>query len=187
LLADVAAAPGRDVSPCAAKRLAFDRRVSESKRQVRTIFHAAFTRGLSLNSSCAAIVTDREGRMTLPTLTYNDNVQEHRGFADTLGQLQGGILKGTYTRNSTHAYYAGHELRDGDEAPGAHYYLKMDCPGSGRTRNGRSQNRIIVGMTRQNELIEGWAVAWRHDDRLLLLSAGFFTRAQGMRDFVLNH
>jgi hypothetical protein len=121
--------------------------------------------------------------MPLPTLKYNDNEMEHRGFADTLGRMQGLIDVGKLTRNTSHAYYAGHELRDsGVKWEG--YYLKTDCPGSGKTKLGRSQNRIIVAMTRQDALIDDWAVAWRHDDRLLQLDAGFFKRAQSMRDFV---
>jgi hypothetical protein len=120
--------------------------------------------------------------MPLTTLTYQDNEQEHRGFADTLGQLQGGIIMGTLTRNTTHAYYAGHELqKQGIQFNGL--YLKKDCPGNGQTATGRSQNRIIVAVGTDGKLIENWAVAWRHDDRLLHLSDGFFERAKTMRAF----
>ncbi|MEP6492262.1 MAG: hypothetical protein ABJF01_06270 [bacterium] len=118
--------------------------------------------------------------MPLTDLKYNDNDEEHKGFAQTLGLMQGRIDKGTLTRNTSHAYYAGHELRDeGVDWDGI--FLKGDCSGSGKTKNGRSQNRIIVALTRGGVLAEGWAVAWRHDDRLLKLSEGFFTRAKMFR------
>jgi len=118
--------------------------------------------------------------MTLPILPYNDNEQEHKNFADTLGQMQGQIVKGTLTRTSSHAYYAGHELRDQGVSWNG-IYLKRDCPGKGKTANGRSQNRIIVPCTADGALVEDWAIAWRHDDRLLQLGTGFFTRAKMMR------
>jgi hypothetical protein len=118
--------------------------------------------------------------MPLTTLTYNDNEQEHRGFADTLGQMQGQIIKGTLTSQTSHAYYAGHELqKQGVQFNGT--YLKKDCPGNGKTKMGRSQNRIIVAIGTDGVLVENWAVAWRHDDRLLQLSDGFFERAKSMR------
>ena len=123
--------------------------------------------------------------MGLSKLVYNDNDQEHRGFADTLGQLQGGIEAGTYTKTTMHAYYAGHELRDSGVSWEG-YYLKKDCTGSGKTANGRSKNRVIVALTDDDDLVEGWAVAWRHDDRLLSLDEGFFKRAKTMRDYVLS-
>jgi hypothetical protein len=123
--------------------------------------------------------------MPLTTLTYNDNEQEHKSFADTLGQMQGMILKGTLTKDTSHAYYAGHELRTaGVTFSGV--YLKKDCPGKGATANGRSQNRIVVATTTDGKLVEDWAVAWRHDDRLLELSDGFFKRAKTMRDYIVN-
>jgi hypothetical protein len=129
----------------------------------------------------------QQGRtdVSLPILKYNDNEQEHRGFADTLGSAQGLIITGKLTRTSAHAYYAGHELKKYGEAwQRGEFHLKKDCPGGGRTRYGRSQNRIIVRIGTDGELIENWAVAWRHDDRLLKLDAGFFTRAQSMRNFI---
>lgn len=120
--------------------------------------------------------------MGLDALTYNDNEQEHKGFADTLGQMQGQIIKGTLTKDTSHAYYAGHELRaEGVSFAGT--YLKKDCAGKGKTANGRSQNRIIVAIGTDGKLVEDWAVAWRHDDRLLQLSEGFFKRAKTMRDY----
>jgi hypothetical protein len=127
----------------------------------------------------------REGDVGLPILKYNDNEQEHRGFGDTLGQTQGQIIKGTLTQATAHAYYAGHELKTAGETwnPGE-FHLKKDCTGSGKTPNGRSQNRIIVRIDANGALVEGWAVAWRHDDRLLKLDDGFFKRAKTMRDYI---
>ena len=125
--------------------------------------------------------------MGLPVIKYNDNEQEHRGFGDTLGRTQGLIIAGKLTRNSSHAYYAGHELKKyGESWSRGEYHLKMDCPGSGKTKFGRSKNRIIVRIDNEGNLVEGWAVAWRHDDRLLKLGSGFFDRGQMMRDFVIN-
>ena len=121
--------------------------------------------------------------MPLTTLNYNDNVLEHRGFADTLGQMQGLIDKGRLDRNTSHAYYAGHELRSCGVSWSGHF-LKRDCPGNGKTTHGRSQNRVIVNIDANGNLVENWAVAWRHDNRLLQLDAGFFTRAQQMRKLV---
>jgi hypothetical protein len=88
--------------------------------------------------------------MPLPVLKYNDNEQEHRGFADTLGQAQGLILMGKLTRETAR------------------------------------QNRIIVRLDTNGALVEGWAVAWRHDDRLLKLDDGFFKRAQSMRKLLTD-
>ncbi len=120
--------------------------------------------------------------MALQTIAYNENEREHVTFADTLGQAQGMISTGKLTRDSSHAYYAGHELRtQGESWERGEYHLKADCPGAGKTKMGRSQNRIIVRIGQDGKLIEGWAVAWRHDDRLLKLGDGFFKRAQMMR------
>jgi hypothetical protein len=122
--------------------------------------------------------------MPLTTLAYKENDQEHVGFADVLGKMQGLIIAGKLTTATSHAYYAGHELRaEGVAWKGK--YLKCDCYGSGKTKHGRSQNRIIVPITRQGELVEGWAVAWRHDDRLLQLGDGFFKRAKATRDLYI--
>ena len=120
--------------------------------------------------------------MPLSNLTYNENEQEHKGFADTLGTMQGLIDKGKLTKDTSHAYYAGHELRDSGVSWDG-IYLKTDCTGGGKTANGRSQNRIVVKV-KDGVLVEDWAVAWRHDDRLLLLSSGFFKRAKTMRDYI---
>jgi hypothetical protein len=121
--------------------------------------------------------------MPLPSLTYNQNELEHRNFADTLGQMQALIEKGKLTKDSTNALYTGHELvRAGVFWDGL--YLKKDCPGEGKTKMGRSQNRVIVRVTKEGTLVEDWAVAWRHDNRLLQLDRGFFERAKFMRDLV---
>lgn len=125
--------------------------------------------------------------MGLPSLKYNDNEQEHRGFADTLGSAQGLFLAGKLTRDTSHAYYGGHELKDQGEVwdRGA-YHLKRDCPGAGKTAMGRSQNRVIVRIGSDGKLVENWAVAWRHDNRLLQLDAGFFKRAEGMKNLYMK-
>lgn len=39
-------------------------------------------------------------------------------------------------------------------------------------------------MAKGDTLTEGWAVAWRHDDRLMKLSDGFFTRAASIRKYI---
>jgi hypothetical protein len=125
--------------------------------------------------------------MPLQVLKYNDNEQEHRGFADTLGQTQGLILTGKLTSKTAHAYYAGHELKtQGEKWEKGEFHLKKDCPGAGKTKMGRSQNRIIVRIDTNGQLVEGWAVAWRHDDRLLKLGDGFFKRAESMRNLLTN-
>ena len=121
--------------------------------------------------------------MPLTKCTYNDNDQEHRSWGDTLGQMQGQIEKGTLTKDTSHAYYSGHELRAVNVSWDG-IYLKKDCPGKGKTANGRSQNRIIVRLTSDGKLVEDWAVAWRHDDRLLQLDEGFFKRGKTMRDYI---
>jgi hypothetical protein len=123
--------------------------------------------------------------MPLTPLTYIDNNNEHRCVADTLGTTQGRIIKGVYTRNTTHAYYAGHELRD-NGISWTGIYLKADCPGTGKTKYGRTQNRVIVAVTQEGDLVENWAVFWRHDDRLMTLDKGFFTRGKSMRDYILK-
>lgn len=124
--------------------------------------------------------------MPIPGLKYNANEQEHKTAAQTLGQLQGGITKKTYTKDSSHAYYAGHELRgEGEAHPSRRgYYLKMDCPGKSRTTMGRTQNRVVVPVDRDGNLIEDVGYFWRHDNRILKLDAGFFTEAKTMRSFL---
>lgn len=123
--------------------------------------------------------------MPLVTLKYNDNDNEHRCVADTLGTMQGRIVKGTLTRDTSHAYYAGHELRD-NGITWQGIYLKADCPGTGKTKYGRTQNRVIVAVTSEGVLVEDWAVFWRHDSRLMTLDKGFFTRGKTWRDYILK-
>ncbi len=121
--------------------------------------------------------------MPLTRLTYNESDREHINFADTLGQLQALIELGKVTRDTDNAFYAGHELI----MLGVHWdgiYLKKDCAGQGQTKLGRSKNRVIVRVTNDGKLVEDWAVAWRHDNRLLQLDKGFFTRAKFMRSAV---
>jgi hypothetical protein len=120
--------------------------------------------------------------MPLTNETYNDNNQEHRSWGDTLGQTQALIETGKLTKDTSHAYYAGHELRDAGVSWDG-IYLKKDCPGKGATVHGRSQNRIVVKV-KDGTLVEDWAVLWRHDSRLLLLSDGFFKRGKTMRDYI---
>ena len=119
--------------------------------------------------------------MPLTTLTYNENVLEHKNFGDTLGKMQGLFDQGKLTADTSHAYYSGHELRSAG-VTWEGIYLKMDAPGAGKTALGRSQNRVIIRV-KDGVLTEGWAVAWRHDDRLLQLGSGFFERAKTMRAY----
>lgn len=121
----------------------------------------------------------------MPDLKYNSNDREHVGFADTLGMLQANIALGRVTRDTDHSYYAGHEMPAGSKGQGE-YFLKGDCTGAGATAHGRSKNRIIVKMSKDDKLVEGAAWAWRHDNRILKLDAGFFERAQFMRSYLVT-
>ena len=38
-------------------------------------------------------------------LAYNENVLEHKNFADTLGGLQARVVKGTVTSKTANSYY----------------------------------------------------------------------------------
>lgn len=122
------------------------------------------------------------------TLKYNDNDNNHRCHADTLGQLQGGIVKGTFTSKSPNAYFMGMELLQafpGSKGPGE-YFLKKDCTGSGSGNSQRSKNRIIVKVDADGKLIEGEAWLWRHDNRVLKLDGGFLERAKFMRKLTIG-
>ncbi len=124
--------------------------------------------------------------MPLSTLAYNENDREHKGFADDLGLLQGGVVKGTYTSDTMHAYYAGHEMKAlGEEWVKGDKHLKKDCAGSGKTAHGRSRNRVIVRVS-GGKLVEDWAAVWRHDDRIYKLSSGFFKQGKAMRDLIVK-
>lgn len=126
------------------------------------------------------------------TLKFQDNDNNHRCHADTLGQLQAGVVKGTVTKNTPNAYFMGRELLEAFPGSKGHgeAFLKMDCTGSGTGNSRRSKNRIVVKVkVNRNrgaetlELVEGEAWLWRHDDRVLKLDDGFFKRAQTMRKF----
>ena len=123
-----------------------------------------------------------------PTLAYNENDLEHKNFADTLGQLQGEVIKGTINQNSPNAYYIGLELVDAyPMARGPNeIFLKKDATGSGSGNSQRSKNRLIVKVNAAGKLIEGEAWVWRHDNRIQKLGPGFFTRAEIMRKFFLK-
>ena len=115
----------------------------------------------------------------MPDLTYSENDREHVNFADSLGQLQGQITKGSTTKDTAHSYYMGAELLvayPGSKS-GGEYFLKIDGVGSGKSKDGRSTNRIIVKVDANGTLIENTGWVWRHDNRVMKLSAGFFTRA----------
>jgi hypothetical protein len=120
------------------------------------------------------------------TLQYAENDQNHKNHADTLGQLQGGVVKGKITDKTANAYYIGVELLA--EFPGAKppdcKFLKKDCTGSGSGNSARSKNRIVVLVDASSNLVEGEAWLWRHDNRVLKLGAGFFERAKFMRSIV---
>ncbi|MBL8675302.1 MAG: hypothetical protein JNL07_10470 [Rhodospirillales bacterium] len=118
-------------------------------------------------------------------LLYAENDQNHKNHADTLGQLQGGIVKGTINGDTPNAPYTGFELlREFPTAkPAGFKFLKKDCTGSGTGNSQRSKNRIVVLVDAAGQLVEGEAWLWRHDDRVLKLTKGFFERAKGMRNF----
>lgn len=116
-------------------------------------------------------------------LQYAENDNNHRCHGDTLGQLQGGIVKGTITDQTANAYYIGVELlKEFPTAkPTGHKFLKKDCTGSGTGKSTRSKNRIVVRVDASGALVEGEAWLWRHDDRVLKLGKGFFERAKTLR------
>jgi hypothetical protein len=134
----------------------------------------------------SAISVGNGGGVKMPDLVYNENEREHVNFADTLGELQGGIVKGTFNRNSPNAYYMGIELLETyPTARGVgEVFLKKDAVGSGSGNSQRSKNRLIVKTDSTGKLIENEAWVWRHDNRILKLGAGFFKRAATMRAFV---
>ena len=119
-------------------------------------------------------------------LVYNENELEHKNFADTLGALQGRIVKRSVTKDTANAYYIGLELLQ--KFPGSklvgEYFLKADSTGSGSGNSQRSKNRVIVKVDSTGKLIENTGWVWRHDDRIEKLGAGFFKRAQFFRSMV---
>ena len=117
---------------------------------------------------------------------YNENDQDHKSWADTLGQLQAEVVKGTRTLQTAHAYFGGFELLaiDPSARGEGENFIKKDATGSGKVKGGRSKNRVIVKVDAAGALIEGQAWVWRHDDRFLKLGAGFFKRAKMMRDYI---
>lgn len=119
-------------------------------------------------------------------LVYNGNEREHVNFADTLGMLQGRVVKGLVTSKTPHAYYIGLELLA--KFPGAkakdEMFLKADATGSGTGNSQRSKNRVIVRVDSTGTLVEGEAWIWRHDNRVEKLGEGFFKRAEMHRKLV---
>jgi len=122
----------------------------------------------------------------MPDLVYNANEREHVNFADTLGALQGRVVKGTVNKSSANAYYMGVELlaKFPGAKTGGEYFLKADATGQGTGNSERSKNRVIVKVNAAGGLIEGEAWIWRHDNRIEKLGSGFFTRAQMFRKMV---
>ena len=118
--------------------------------------------------------------MGAPTLTFNSNEREHINIADDLGLLLGTVDKGTY-KKLPNSYYMGMELSlAGEIKPAGCEYRKKDIAGQGK--GNRTKNRIIVAVdTTTEKVVEDLAYLWRHDDRVLKLSAGFFTRAATYR------
>ena len=114
--------------------------------------------------------------MPAPTLAYNANEREHVNIADDLGLLLANVDKGTY-KTLPNSYYIGLELAQaGEIKPAGCEYRKKDIAGQGR--GNRTKNRIVVVVDTATEtVVEGIAYLWRHDNRVLKLNAGFFTRA----------
>ena len=119
-------------------------------------------------------------------LIYLENEQEHKNFADTLGALQGRIVKGIVTKDTANSYYIGLELLQ--KFPGSklegEYFLKADSTGAGSGNSQRSKNRVVVKVDSAGKLIENTGWVWRHDNRVEKLGAGFFRRAQFYRGMV---
>ncbi len=122
----------------------------------------------------------------MPDLIYNENEQEHKNFADTLGGLQGRVVKGIVTRSTEHAYYIGLEIeaKFPGSKTGGEYFLKCDATGSGSGNSQRSKNRVVVKVDSSGKLIENTGWIWRHDNRVEKMGAGFFARAKVFRAFV---
>ncbi|MBL8437253.1 MAG: hypothetical protein JNM61_03560 [Zoogloeaceae bacterium] len=117
-------------------------------------------------------------------LEYNDNDQEHRLIAGSLGALMALVQKnGLKTKDVSHAYYAGHELCQIDPSAVAWkdvkkgFFVKKDVPGKGKTTYGRTQNRVVVPVDATGVQLAGIAWLWRHDERIIRLGKGFFTKA----------
>ena len=119
-------------------------------------------------------------------LAYNDNEDEHKNFADTLGALQGRIVKGTVNKNTLNAYYIGIELEQKfpNSKQFGEYFLKADCTGSGTGNSQRSKNRVVVKVDANGRLVENTGWVWRHDNRVEKLGVGFSRRAQFFRGMV---
>ena len=92
------------------------------------------------------------------------------------------------SKNCPGGVYEGEEAKRQDMEkslpPWVREHVILPAVAEGKTANGRSQNRIIVKTNTDGTLVEDWAVAWRHDNRLLQLDKGFFDRAKTMRSFV---
>ena len=122
-------------------------------------------------------------------LEYNDNVSEHRNIAGSLAALMVMVEKnGVDTKNISHMYYAGHELCRVDQSAikwkdvQKGFFVKKDVPGKGKTTHGRTQNRVVAPVNKDGVQLQGIAWLWRHDERIIRLGTGFFTRANSDKD-----
>lgn len=120
--------------------------------------------------------------MAAPLLNYNSNEQEHVTVADDLGMLLKVVDNGKY-KDLPNSYYSGHELAQaGETKPDRCEYRKKDVAGKGM--GNRTKNRVIVAVHRTTgKAVEGLAYYWRHDNRVLKLSDGFFKRAEMLRNY----
>jgi hypothetical protein len=118
--------------------------------------------------------------MPAPVMSYNPNERECKLIADDLGLLQRAVDNGTHTKLPD-AHYSCFEFAALEEPvlPGC-VYRKKDVSGQGKGL--RTQNRVIIPMnTATNKVVEGVAYYWRHDNRVMKLSAEYFKHAETYR------
>jgi hypothetical protein len=115
--------------------------------------------------------------LCLPQLCPTTLTKEN---ANLLQMLQRAVDNGTHTKLPD-AHYSCFEFAALEEPvlPGC-VYRKKDVSGQGKGL--RTQNRVIIPMnTATNKVVEGVAYYWRHDNRVMKLSAEYFKHAETYR------